>query len=51
MKILLTGANGFVGARIMAAMPVTAAPSLRDFTQDDVKRLFESTVRLLSPLL
>ena len=41
MKILLTGANGFVGARIMAAMPVTAAPSLRDFTQDDVKRMID----------
>ena len=29
MKILLTGANGFVGARIRAAAPVICAPSLR----------------------
>ncbi len=43
MKILLTGARGFVGARIAAALPVTAAPSLRDMTEDDVKRLVDET--------
>ncbi len=43
MKILLTGARGFVGARIAAALPVTAAPSLRDRTEDDIKRLMDET--------
>lgn len=41
MKILLTGANGFVGARIAAAMPVVAAPSLRDVTEEDIRRLVD----------
>ena len=43
MKILLTGARGFVGARIAAAMPVIAAPSLRAMTEDDIKRLVDET--------
>ena len=43
MRILLTGARGFVGARIAAAYPVIAAPSLRDMTEDDVKRLVDRT--------
>ncbi len=43
MKILLTGARGFVGVRIAAALPVIAAPSLRDRTEDDIKRLVDET--------
>ena len=43
MKILLTGARGFVGARIAAALPVIAAPSLRDMREDDIKRLVDET--------
>ena len=42
MKILLTGANGFVGARIRDALDVIPAPSLRSFCEDDVKRLVDS---------
>ena len=42
MKILLTGAKGFVGARIADAMEVVASPSLRDFDEKDVKRLIDS---------
>ena len=41
MNILLTGARGFVGARIAAAFPVIAAPSLRDMTEDDIKRMVD----------
>ena len=43
MKILLTGARGFVGARIAAALPVITAPSLRDMGEDDIKRLVDET--------
>lgn len=43
MNILLTGARGFVGARIAAAFPVIAAPSLRDMTEDDIRRLVDET--------
>ena len=43
MKILLTGARGFVGARIAAALPVSAAPSLRAMTEDGIKRLVDET--------
>lgn len=43
MKILLTGARGFVGARIAAALLVIAAPSLRDMEEDDIKRLIDET--------
>ena len=42
MTILLTGSKGFVGARIREALPVVEAPSLRDATDDDVKRLIDS---------
>lgn len=42
MKILLTGANGFVGSRIRDAMDVIPSPSLRGFTEDDVRRLVDS---------
>lgn len=42
MKILVTGPRGFVGARIMAAMPeAVAAPSLRGATDDDIRRLVD----------
>lgn len=41
MRILLTGAKGFVGARIGAAAPVVAAPSLRGASRDDVKALMD----------
>lgn len=43
MNILLTGANGFVGQRIRAKMPVIAAPSLRAATEDDVRRIIDAT--------
>ena len=43
MKILLTGARGFVGARIAALLPVIPAPSLRDVTEDDIRRLVDET--------
>ena len=39
MKILVTGPRGFVGARIMQLPGAVAAPSLRNATEDDVKRL------------
>ncbi len=39
MTIFLTGANGFVGARIKAALSVTEAPSLRQASLDDVRRI------------
>lgn len=42
MNILLTGANGFVGQRIRARMPVIAAPSLRSATEDDVRRIVDT---------
>lgn len=42
MKTLLTGAHGFVGSRIAAQMDVVAAPSLRNATQDDVRRLVDT---------
>jgi len=41
MRILLTGAQGFVGARIREHMPVIAAPSLRNASLDQVKRLMD----------
>lgn len=43
MKVLLTGAQGFVGARIREHMPVIAAPSLRNATLDQVKKLMDET--------
>ena len=42
MKAAVTGARGFVGARIMAALPGAApVPSLRNASEDDVKRLID----------
>jgi len=42
MVTLVTGASGFVGARIMAALPgAVAAPSLRNTDQEAVRRLVE----------
>ena len=42
MSILVTGARGFVGARIMEALPeAVAAPSLRDYTLDQIRRLVD----------
>ena len=41
MKILVTGPRGFVGARIVQALDAVSAPSLRDATEDDVRRLVE----------
>lgn len=43
MKILLTGANGFVGRRIAAAADCIHAPSLRKIKEDDIKRLVEES--------
>lgn len=40
-RILVTGAKGFVGARIMAALPAVAAPSLRGMTDDDIRRMID----------
>ncbi len=43
MKILVTGPRGFVGARIMAALPgAVPAPSLRNADEDAVRRLVDS---------
>ena len=40
MKILVTGAQGFVGSKIMNMVKGTvAAPSLRSMTEDDIRRL------------
>ena len=41
-RILLTGASGFVGARIMACMPCNAAPSLRGMSDDDLRRMIDA---------
>ncbi len=41
MNVLLTGAQGFVGARIREHMQVTCAPSLRNASLDDVKKLMD----------
>ena len=45
MKMLLTGANGFVGNRIKNTYEkdVVASPSLRNVTEDDVKRIVEES--------
>ena len=42
MKILLTGANGFVGKRIQARLQVIAAPSLRTATKDDIRLMIDT---------
>ena len=42
--ILLTGANGFVGHKIMEiCRDAVAAPSLRNVTQENVKRMIEES--------
>lgn len=44
MKILLTGANGFVGRKIKEAYPgMIAAPSLRNATEEQVRRVVEES--------
>jgi dTDP-4-dehydrorhamnose reductase len=43
MRILLTGANGFLGRRIAAIADCIASPSLREADEDDVKRLIEQS--------
>ena len=43
MKILLTGARGFVGSRIADAMDVVPAPSLRAMTEDQIRAFAEET--------
>ncbi len=42
MNILLTGPNGFVGARIRDALRVIPSPSLRNVTEDEVRRTVDS---------
>ncbi len=40
MKILITGAHGFVGARLMKDLNgAVAAPSLRGMTEEQVKKI------------
>lgn len=42
--ILITGAAGFVGRRLMETVPgAVAAPSLRNASQEDVKRIMEES--------
>ena len=42
--ILVTGANGFVGHKILEMCKDTvASPSLRNATQEDVKRIIEES--------
>lgn len=41
MKILVTGPRGFVGARIMQVLEAVPAPSLREATEDDLRRLVD----------
>ena len=41
MRMMVTGARGFVGSRIMDAADAVAAPSLRDFTEDGIRRLVD----------
>ncbi|MDI9521391.1 MAG: sugar nucleotide-binding protein [Bacillota bacterium] len=43
MRILLTGANGFLGRRIAAAANCVHAPSLREARKDEVKRLIDNS--------
>ena len=40
--ILVTGANGFVGHKIMQLCPDTvASPSLRGMTEEDIRRMHD----------
>ena len=42
--ILITGAAGFVGRRLMETVPgAVAAPSLRDASQEDIRRIVEES--------
>ena len=42
MRALVTGARGFVGARVMAAMDgAVSAPSLQGLTEDDIRRIVD----------
>lgn len=43
MRVLLTGARGFVGARIREALPVIEAPSLRNADRASIRRLLADT--------
>ena len=44
MKILITGAHGFVGARLMKELNgAAAAPSLRGMTEEQVKKIVEES--------
>ena len=44
MMILITGATGFVGSKLMKSLKDTvAAPSLRNVSADDVKRIVEAS--------
>lgn len=44
MKLLITGATGFVGHKIMESYPqAAAAPSLRNATQETIKRMVEES--------
>lgn len=43
MRILLTGARGFVGARIRESLPVIEAPSLRGFGKKEIDALLAET--------
>ena len=43
MKALVTGARGFVGARVMAALDgAVPAPSLQGLREDDIRRIVEA---------
>ena len=43
MKVLVTGANGFVGTRIMEELKdqAIAAPSIRNYSEDDIARMID----------
>ena len=43
VRVLLTGARGFVGARIREALPVIEAPSLRNADRASIRRLLADT--------
>ena len=44
--ILVTGATGFVGKKIMDICSDTvAAPSLRNVSEDDVRRIMQDAIR------
>lgn len=44
MRILITGARGFVGSRLMKQYPDTiAGPSLRHMSEDQVRRIVEES--------